>query len=755
MKSIVSIFLFLSASFAFGAKAAESTASEPIGATPTPSDTVLSLNEITVQSIKAVSRYQFPTTVTMLSENTIERYDVNGLKQLSEIAPNFYMPQYGSRMTSSIYVRGLGSRIDQPVVGLNVDNVPVLNKDAYDFSFPDIVRAEVARGPQSTLYGRNTMGGVINLTTLSPMQFQGLKAQAEYGSANTYRLSAGVYTRPTDKVALAAMGAYYSTDGFFRNLYTGKKIDNERQGLAKIKLAWRPSNSFLLENAAWITVTRQGGFPYQSVETGQINHNDTCFYRRTSVVDGLTMRWFGDKVNISSITSFQYLNDNLTLDQDFLPADYFVLTQKRHEWALTQDLVATGKGEKYNWLAGAFGFVRRTNMTAPVTFHDTGLKQLIEGPMNSAMGGGVMSMRFDERQLLLGSDFLTHNQGWALYHKSQLTLGSLRLSAALRLAWERTAIDYISAASGSLTLYMQAGPTERPIRTIPFAVDLADRLSMHSLQLLPEVKIAYDFCPALSVGFVWAKGYKAGGYNTQMFSDILQQALMESMGDAADYDVDEIISYKPETSWNYELNFSSHLLDNNLNIDLSTFFIDCRNQQMTVFPEGTTTGRMMANAGRTRSVGFELAVDYRINDHWRIDTSYGLASAKFRQFNDGRADYKGNHVPYAPENTLFGAATYTTPLSAGPLTAVEATVGCRGVGKIWWNEANSLSQPFYATMSASVNLRTKWLDVEIWGENLTDTQFSTFYFVSMRNAFVQRGNPRRFGITLRYNLSFK
>ncbi|MDE5811214.1 MAG: TonB-dependent receptor, partial [Muribaculaceae bacterium] len=304
-------------------------------------------------------------------------------------------------------------------------------------------------------------------------------------------------------------------------------------------------------------------------------------------------------------------------------------------------------------------------------------------------------------------------------------------------------------------LYLQAGPTERPVRTIPFAVDLADRLSMHSLQLLPEVKIAYDFCPALSVGFVWAKGYKAGGYNTQMFSDILQQALMESMGDAADYDVDEIISYKPETSWNYELNFSSHLLDNNLNIDLSTFFIDCRNQQMTVFPEGTTTGRMMANAGRTRSVGFELAVDYRINDHWRIDTSYGLASAKFRQFNDGRADYKGNHVPYAPENTLFGAATYSTHLSAGPLTAVEATVGCRGVGKIWWNEANSLSQPFYATMSASVNLRTKWLDVEIWGENLTDTQFSTFYFVSMRNAFVQRGNPRRFGITLRYNLSFK
>ena len=85
-------------------------------------------------------------------------------------------------MTSTIYVRGMGARIDQPVVGFNVDNVPFLNKDGYDFDIEDIDRIEVLRGPQSTLYGRNTMGGLVNVYTLSPMKYQGLRSMLEYGT---------------------------------------------------------------------------------------------------------------------------------------------------------------------------------------------------------------------------------------------------------------------------------------------------------------------------------------------------------------------------------------------------------------------------------------------------------------------------------------------------------------------------------------------------------------------------------------------
>ena len=130
----------------------------------------LELGEVSVTAIKEAGADLTlkPLASTVVGQSQLERLGIVTMKGVSEIAPNFYIPDYGSRMTSSIYVRGIGARIDQPVVGLNVDNVPFLNKDSYDFDLADIERIEVLRGPQSTLYGRNTMGGLINIYTLSP-----------------------------------------------------------------------------------------------------------------------------------------------------------------------------------------------------------------------------------------------------------------------------------------------------------------------------------------------------------------------------------------------------------------------------------------------------------------------------------------------------------------------------------------------------------------------------------------------------------
>lgn len=713
------------------------------------SDSIVSLDEISVSAIKAVSVTTFPSSATAIGKTEVERYDLDDLEKISEIAPNFYMPQYGSRMTSSIYVRGLGTRIDQPVVALNVDNVPMMTKDAYDFSLPDLWRIEMVRGAQSILYGRNTMGGVINLSTLSPMAFQGLRAKVEYGSGNTWHASAGAYMKPSDKLGIAVLGAYNSTDGFFRNLYSGEKVDYERQGMAKMKLSWRPSSEFMLENSAWTTVTRQGGYPYESLATGEINHNDTCFYRRTSVIDGLTMRYIGENLSVSSITGFQYLNDNMTLDQDFLPEDYFTLTQKRHEWSLTQDFVAKGQSGQYKYLGGAFGFYKRTNMSAPVTFKDDGIKNLIEDPANAGMAPMKMQLRWDERRMLLASDFLIPTWGWALYHKSEYSVGGWTASLGLRLAFERTTLDYDSRTKTAYTVYRDVSGRLIPIMHQDVDLRLTDRLHMTSLELLPELKISYNLSEDLAIGAIVSKGHKSGGYNTQMFSDILQQALMGAAGQGPSYDVDEVISYKPEYSWNYELNFAANLFARRLSVDATLFYIDCRDQQMTVFPEGTTTGRMMANAGKTRSLGVELSAAYRLSSQWNFNVSYGLADAKFRSFNNGIVDCKGNHVPYAPENTMFLSMTYSPSFNSRIIDGIEATASCRGVGRIYWDEENSVSQPFYALMGLSVTVKTPWADIDLWGENLTGTRYSTFYFESIGNRFVQRGNPRRLGVTLR------
>lgn len=716
-------------------------------------DSIVGLNEVSVSVIKSTSGVMFPASVTAVGEDMIEQYDIDGVKGVSEIAPNFYMPEYGSRMTSSIYVRGLGTRIDQPVVALNVDNVPLLSKENYDFSFTDLDRVEVVRGPQSILYGRNTIGGAINMSTLSPLKYQGVKATVGYGSGNSWNAALSVYEKLSPTLGLAVSGAYSSTDGFYRNNYSGNKVDTEESWLARTKLAWRPSDNFLLENSAWISSTSQGGYPYQSLASGEINHNDTCFYDRTSVIDGLTMRYFMDNVSISSITSFQYINDNMTLDQDFLPEDYFTLTQKRHEWAFTQDFVVKGSAGDYKYLGGLFGFYKRGNMSAPVTMKDYGIKTFIED--NANQPGSPMQIKWDERSMLLASDFTLPNWGLAVYHESQYSWNNWTASLGMRLAYERAEIDYHSYVNTGMSLCMQQGPMLIPIKQIPISLDLADRLHSTSLQLLPELKISYNFNRETAIGLVVSKGYKAGGYNTQMFSDILQQSMMSMMpgGNESPYEIDDVISYDPETSWNYEINATTSLFDRTLDLDATIFFIDTRDQQMTVFPDGDTTGRMMTNAGRTHSKGVEIAATWRPDEHFTVNASYGYTDARFRRYNNGLIDCKDNHVPYAPTNTLFAAVTYSTDINSQWLKGIDINANCRGVGQIYWNEENTEKQSFYALAGLSLNFRTSIAEIELWGDNLTKTKYSTFYFESVGNKFVQRGNPRRIGVTVRFDFA--
>lgn len=110
---------------------------------------------------------ELPLSANTFSMTQIENINSSSTKDLTSFVPNFHLPEYGSQMTSSIYVRGFGTRIDQPVVGMIVDNIPVLNKNAFDADLFDLQRAEFLRGPQGTLYGRNTMCGLINIYTLS------------------------------------------------------------------------------------------------------------------------------------------------------------------------------------------------------------------------------------------------------------------------------------------------------------------------------------------------------------------------------------------------------------------------------------------------------------------------------------------------------------------------------------------------------------------------------------------------------------
>ena len=171
-----------------------------------------------------------PTAVTLLSQQDMQNAQVNSIKNLTAVVPNMFIPDYGSRLTSAVYIRGIGSRINTPSVGLYVDNIPYIDKSAFDFSYADVERIDVLRGPQGTLYGRNAMGGLIKIHTKSPFTYQGTDFRMGAGTHNAYNASLTHYHRITDRFAFSAGGFYDYQGGFFRNVVRNEKADKGPAG---------------------------------------------------------------------------------------------------------------------------------------------------------------------------------------------------------------------------------------------------------------------------------------------------------------------------------------------------------------------------------------------------------------------------------------------------------------------------------------------------------------------------------------------
>ncbi len=730
----------------------------------------LSLHEVSVTAIKLAETLETePVSSTTVGQQAIQRLNITDVKQVSELVPNFFVPAYGSRMTSSIYVRGLGARIDQPAMGLNVDNIPVLNKNDYDFDFFDIDRVEVLRGPQSALYGRNTMGGLINVYTISPMRYQGMRMLLEGGSFNSWRAAMGLYHKFRPNFAMGVDINAYSTDGQNVNLHTRslfprqkRKADQAEQYGGRLKLAWLPRENVTVDNVISFSYNRQGGYPYELLGSGEVNYNDTCYYNRTSLSEGLTVQWRADGFTFSSITGLRYLNDDMQLDNDFTPKSYFTLNQKTKELSATQDFIFRGSKGNYNWMAGAFGFVKHTRMSAPVHFLKDGIQELIVANIAAQLPDRMRPMLtpvWDTEQFYLHDDFTLPNWGAAVYHQSEYRLGDWTFAAALRLDYEESGMFYyLDASTGAKMMNMP----------VAGEVHEHDHLRQHWLELLPKVSVSYRL-PMKEPSVIYAtvsKGYKAGGYNTQMFSTILQEKLQTSMMTNAfaymppqvprpaaggpQFTVEETAAYKPEYSWNYEIGAHFSCWGGRILTDLAAFYIDIRDQQLTVFPEGSITGRMMTNAGRTRSVGAELSVTARPTDRWIARASYGYTNATFLRYKDGNDDFKGNTVPYAPAHTAFASVQYSQPLPMWWFNRIDFEVNGRGVGPIYWDEANTIRQDFYALLGASVRLQMQNVSLDFWAENILNKRFDTFYFKSINNQFIQRGTRRTFGLTLRY-----
>ncbi|MCL2596803.1 MAG: TonB-dependent receptor [Paludibacter sp.] len=718
-------------------------------------DSIHTLDEIEIVApIKQQGLFEQQASSSVFGLRQIENQRIESPKDLSLVTPNFFQPDYGSKMTSSLYIRGLGARIDQPSMALYIDNIPVLNKNGYDFDFYDIAKIEVLRGPQGTLYGRNSVGGVINVFTLSPFSFEGTRFAASYANENTFDVSLSAYKKITKKVAMSISLNHRQSDGFFTNIYDGEKADNFISDGARLRYVHLINQNLTADYTLSFNSVKQNGFAYSQYDLQNnkilpINHNDPCFYDRLVIANGLTFRYHNSNIIAESTTSFQYLNDRMTLDQDFLPQSYFTITQKQNEKALTQEIVIKSNREDthWQWISGVFGFYKSLKMSAPVTFKQTGIDSLILANANKGIHiidpQGEISLQEDN--FVIHSDFSLPNFGLSAYHQSSVNFKKWVFTAGLRLDYEYVFINYYNFSK--IFVNYTAWQNVKEVNT-----KMSGTASINFTELLPKFSTMFLFGKN-NIYFSLARGYKAGGFNTQIFSDILQSKmqadLMKQFGVYPDQSTNSTITdvpYKPEFSWNYEIGTTLNLLNNKLITNIVLFYIDCTNQQLTVFPPGKSTGRKMSNAGHTRSYGAEFSAKYSIKK-FNIIANYGYTNAKFLKFNDGNNDYAGNFVPYAPQNTISLIGEYNLFINSSFLEKIVFQANGQGVGKIFWNEDNVISQPFYGLLGAQISFVQHRARISLWGKNLTNTDYNTFYFKSIGNSFVQRGKPIQIGIS--------
>lgn len=716
---------------------------------------------VVTSSVKRESFFSDIPGVSTFLMRRIEERGIASPKNLSAVVPGLNIPDYGTSMTSTIYVRGLGSRMDNPVIGLYVDDVPIIDKNCYDFSFTDIRRIDFLHGPQGTLYGRNSMLGVLSVETLSPTAYQGTRGIIEYGSASTLSAKLSAY-----KGRFGLTAAYGHTDGFFINEYDGSNCGLSDSFSARARFVGGVGKASL-DNILTVSYIDQTGYPYRKLMAGEllpVDYNDKSGYRRFFLMDGFRLKTEWRNWKISSVTSFQTLFDSMDMDQDFTPKSMFTLNQIQEQIAFTQEFIFKPKTHTVWWdsQTGLFAMVKLNKMSAPVRFLKDGIKSLILDNANSGIPQELGRLNIQEENFLIYSDFDIALGNVAAYHESYFNTGRWTFTAGLRLDFEASRIRYDSGSD----IHFIVSPAMSEY--IPFSTKVDGTETVRYAQLQPKLSVSYDAMSErmrskglnMSLLASVSEGYRSGGFNTQIFSDVLQRkmmlGMMESLGVHLDGKGDlstDGLTYKPEICLNYEIGgkFRMRSAGHILESFFTAYRVDCRNQQMTVFPYGNGTGRMMANAGRSRSLGVEAEASWM----WKglsVSFAGSLMDARFVDYDDGRNDWSGNRIPYSPESTLYLRCGYKFLTRGRFLRSVSLNADINRSGRIYWNEAGDISQSPYSLIGADVRLTTSKAELWLRGQNLTGTEYSVFYFKSVGNSFFQAGKPRRFTIGLSINL---
>lgn len=669
------------------------------------------LTEVIVTAEKRTQKIiDLPTSVTSISITRLESEKAKSLRNLTSIVPNFYMPEYGSKLTAPVYIRGVGSRINSPSIGLYVDRVPYFEKSAFAFDFADVERIEVLRGPQGTLYGRNTMGGIINVITRAPRNYREVKMSADFGNYGFMKYNF-MYNEPiTDKMAVLLSGGYTERNGYYENEFHKESVGSDYTKNGSLKIRYNPVKPLVLTYKLGAERSYEKGYPYGVYDSTntvkEITYNHKSRYNRDIFDNSLTASVYLEKFVITSVSSMQYLKDKQEIDQDFMPKDYYVVTQGVKQNQYTQELViTTNEAEKVDVTLGMFGFIQNVDRDINLLYGSDGKE------VRLVPGNGYIKLNDEE------------NSGLAVFGQTTIKklLGSLDLTLGLRYDYEWNKLHYLYNTTQAGTQVLKK-----------------DTLFKDSFrQLLPKIAVKWNMSSGTSAYAVVSKGYRGGGFNTAFVRP-----------------EDEV--YLSESSWNYEFGVKSSLIPEMLSVSGAVFYIDWDNQQVSQrVPEG---GNMYKNAGATSSQGIELEMVLSPVKNMQIGGNVGYTEARYVDFQPNlqeEKNLKNNYLPFIPRYTYSSFFNYKVDLNSRIFEALRFHVSSQGIGKQFWDDENTKYHKPYTLINASIGTETRWFSIYLWSKNLFNQTYYPymFYVSNFKNWYAQKGNPLTVGVSLSVNIS--
>ncbi|QEC51811.1 TonB-dependent receptor [Anseongella ginsenosidimutans] len=621
-----------------------------------------------------------------------------------------------------VSIRGIATTSYDPAVVTYIDGVSQFGLDTYIAQLLDIERIEVLRGPQGTLYGRNAMGGVINIITRQPGNTSSGYVRADIGNYGLQRYGFGLRTALVEnRLFLGAAGMYDQTDGYYTNVFDDSDYDQAQSFMGNYYLKYLASSRWSLTlNVKHDQNRNQGAFPLvSSPEEALENPFDVNQNAVTDLVDkvfnaSLSANYYGEAVNFSSQTAWQSNHRYYTqpIDGDFSPADiYSIINNYGRDWnnvkVLTQEFrfSSTGSDDSpFEWTAGLYGFyqdnpVRQgTHLGKDVEFAD----------MDPSMAN-TTTITTNE-----GSGFGVAVYGQGTYRLTE----KLAITAGLRYDHEEKELS----VKGE---FLQG---EQPPMIIQ--PDTAADAGFNAFS--PKLSLAYDLSERHHTYLTYSRGFRAGGI-TQYSGQPNQPPLY---------------SYEPEYSNNFEAGIKNMLAGGKLRLNFSAFYMKVTDAQVPtlVLPQAITITR---NVGELESKGLEMEVAATPLKGLEAAWNFGYTDAVYTSLQvpgeEGTLNLDGNRQLFTPNATSMLSLQYTYTPPSHPGIQLIAGGQWQYTGSQYFDLKNTIEQAGYYLFHARAGVATGKFEVFAWGRNILDKTYIDYAY-DFRAAHL--GDPGTFGVSV-------